>query len=287
MAGKVTPGSAKAQGRQGAKTDLQVVSPNDFAAAMKELDGDCESRNVLVYGDSGCGKTVLAGTCPNSLILACEPGYISAAPNHFGLKGLGKRIVRPIPNSATMLGGLDWLEAGGYKKHEWVILEGASTLEKKVRLNFAAEAFDHNPASRTHRNLPDKPDYFNTQNFMIGIISRLVDLPVNVLVTAHAMRMDDDEGDVRVLPEFQKKGGELSNYVSGLMHAVGFMRKRSVKLKSGKTREVRRILWQQAVDPRTDTIYFAKDQFHAFGRYTDDTNMMELMGMISPEGTEE
>lgn len=287
MAGKVTPGSAKAQGRQGAKTDLQVVSPSEFASAIAELDGDCESKNMMLYGDSGCGKTVVAGSCPNSLWLACEPGYISAARNRWGLE-LGKREIRPIPNSATMLGALDWLEAGGYKKIRWIVLDGASTLDKKVRLNFAAEAFDHNPASRTHRNLPDKPDYFNTQNFMISAISRLVDLPVNVLITAHAMRMDDDEGDTRVMPEFQKQGGGLSNYISGLMHAVGFMRKRSVRVKgTEKTREVRRILWQQSVDPKSGTIYFAKDQFDAFGRYTDDTNMFELMGMIGPEREKE
>lgn len=285
MAGKVIPGSAKAQGRQGAKTDLHVVTSNDFANAIQELDGDCESKNMLLYGDSGCGKTVVAGSCPNSLWLACEPGYISAAKPRWDLD-LGKRKVRTIPNSSTMLAALDWLEGGGYRKHQWIILDGASTLDKKVRLNFAAEAFDHNPASRTHRNLPDKPDYFNTQNFMISAISRLVDLPVNVLVTAHAMRMDDDAGDVRVMPEFQKQGGGLSNYVSGLMHAVGFMRKRTVK-RAGKPTEVRRILWQQSVDPKTDTVYFAKDQFDAFGRYTDDTNMFELMDMIGPEGTEE
>jgi len=287
MAGKVTPGSAKAQGRQGAKTDLQVTSPSDFAKAIAELDGDCESKNMLLYGDSGCGKTVVAGSAPNSLILACEPGYISAAPNRWDLP-LGKREVRPIPNSSVLLGGLDWLEAGGHKKYQWVILEGASTLDKKVRLNFAAEAFDHNPQARVHRNLPMEADYFNTQNYMIGVISRLIDLPVNVLITAHSMTMDDDEGNVRVMPEFQKKGGGLSNYVSGLCHAVGYMRKRSFEdKKTKKIREVRRILWQQWVDPKTETVYFAKDQFDAFGRYTDDTNIFELMAMIGPGETEE
>jgi hypothetical protein len=285
MAGRVTPGSAKAQGRQGAKTDLQVVSPSDFAAAIQELDGECESKNFLLYGDSGCGKTVVAGTCPNSLILACEPGYISAARVSLGVP-VGSRKIRQIPNSATLLAGIDWLEAGNYKKYEWCVLEGGTTLETKVRLGYTAEAFDHNPASRQHRNLPDKPDYFNTQNFLRSAIARLVDLPINVLITAHAMRMDDDAGDRLVLPSFQQKDGALSNYVSGLMHCVGFMRKRSVKDKeTGKRREVRRILWQQSVDPETDTIYFAKDQFNSLGRYTDDTNMHEIMALI--EGAEE
>lgn len=286
MAGKVAPGSAKAKGRQGAKTDLAVLTANDFAEAIRELDGDCESKNMLVYGDSGCGKTVLAGTAPNSLILACEPGYISAARVSLGLP-VGTRKVRQIPDSATLLAGLDWLEAGGYKKHEWIVLEGASTLEIKIRLGYAAEAFDHNPSSRSHRNLPDKPDYFNTQNFMMSAITRLVDLPVNVLITSHAMRMDDDEGDRLVMPQFQKKDGALSNFVSGLMHCVGFMRKRVITDKKTKEKsEVRRILWQQRVDPQTGTVYFAKDQFDALGRQTDDATIIDLLEYIEDSETE-
>ncbi len=285
MAAKVAAGSAKSQGRRGAKTDLNVVSVSDFEKAIRELDGDCETKNLLVYGDSGCGKTVLAGTCPQSLILACEPGYISAARVSLGLP-VGSRKVREINDSATLLAGLDWLEGGGYKKYKWVVLEGATTLETKVRLNFTAEAFDHNPHSRAHRNLPDKPDYFNTQNYIRSAIARLVDLPVNILITAHAMRYDDDAGDRLVAPAFQQKDGALSNYVSGLMHSVGFMRKRTVKDKeTKKLHEVRRVLWQQYSDPDTGTIYFAKDQFDAFGRWTDDPNIIDLLELI--EGSEE
>ena len=282
-------GSPSAKGRQGAKTDIDVVSASDFAAAIRELDGDCESKNLLVYGDAGCGKTVLAGSAPNSLILGCEPGYISAARvrDAFGNRP-GKRKVRPIPDSATLLAGLDWLEAGGHKKFEWLVFDGSTTMETKARLGYTAEAFDNNPQSRAGRGLSDKPDYFNAQNFMKGVITRLVDLPVNVLITAHAMRTDDDAGDRLVLPAYQGKGTEQSNFVSGMMHSVGFMRPRMVKKKGKKDKvQVRRILWQQKVDPESGTIYFAKDQFNAFGRYTDDIDIPGLMALIADSEEQE
>lgn len=269
-------------GRGGVATDATVTSVSDFEAAIRDLDGDCESKNILIYGDSGCGKTVLAGTAPNSLILACEPGYIAAAHNTLGVE-TGKRKIREIPNASVMLAGLDYLEDGAWKKYEWVILEGGTTLETKVRLGYAAEAYDKNPEKRQHRNLPDKPDYFNTQNFVRGVIARLVDLPVNVLITAHAMRMDDDAGDRQVMPAFQKKDGELSNYVSGLMHCVGFMRKRVVDKGEDNEREVRRVLWEQRVDPKSDTTYFAKDQFNKLVPWTDDPTVAEILKTI--EGT--
>jgi len=276
-------GSAAAAGRRGVATERDVVTVSDFESAIRELDGESEHSNIMVYGDSGCGKTVLAGTCPNSLILACEPGYISAARTTLGVP-VGKRLVREVRDSATALAAAEYLEAGGASKYQWVILEGATTLETKVRLGYAAEAFDQNPEKRTHRNLPDKPDYFNTQNFLRSFIARLVDLPVNVLVTAHAMRMDNDEGDRQVMPAFQKKDGELSNYVSGLMHVVGFMRPRMVAGAEGEPkRKVRRILFSEAVDPKSDTHYFAKDQFNRLPRVLDDTNMQEVMKIIESD----
>jgi hypothetical protein len=265
----------KQDGRVGVATDRDVVSVSDFEAEIRDLDGDCEHKNVLIYGDSGCGKTVLAGTAPNSLFLACEPGYISAARNTLGAE-VGKRKIREIPNTAVALAAIDFLENGGAAQYEWIVIEGATTLETKVRLGYAAEAFDKNPEKRQHRNLPDKPDYYNTQNFVRSWISRFVDLPVNVLITAHAMRMDDDEGDKRVMPSFQKRDGELSNFVSGLMHCVGFMRPRTVE---GK--EVRRILFEQKTDPKTGTVYFAKDQFNALVPWMDDTTIPKITSLIN------
>lgn len=261
-------------------TERDFVSISDFEAEIRDLTGAAEFFNGLFYGDSGCGKTVLAGSCPNSLFLACEPGYISAA-NTVMPHPVGKRKVRGVWNTALALAACDYLEAGGYREYDWIIVDGATTLETKIRLNYAAEAFDANPAKRAHRNLPDKPDYFNTQNFLRGWFARLIDLPCNLLVTAHAMRMDNDEGDRLVMPSFQQREGALSNYVSGLMHVVGFMRPRMVDKGTSAQHKVRRVIFDQMVDPKTDTVYFAKDQYNRLPRYMDDTNMGDIMAYVN------
>jgi hypothetical protein len=96
--------------------------------------------------------------------------------------------------------------------------------------------------------------------------------------------MDDDAGDRLVMPAFQQRDGALSNYVSGLMHCVGFMRPRM--LGDGKeARKVRRILFEQKVDPNTGTVYFAKDQFNSLVPWMDDTTVPEIMSRI--DGIEE
>lgn len=259
-----------APGDAGKRSRAEAIK--EFEAGLFDLDGATEFKNLMVYGDSGCGKTVLAGTLPGrNLILAGEPGYISAA--RMGARGQ----VRLIPDTATALAAIDWLEDGAASRYDWITVEGLGTMQNKFLLGYAAEAFDANPAKRTHRNLPDKPDYFNAQNFMKSWVPRFIDLPCNVLFTAHAMRPEGDSGEQLVYPSIQGKGYEVSNYISGLMHAVGYM---EVVPGKAKGSNVRRILWQRYHSEAKDTTYFAKDQFNALGLYTDDLKMDQILKII-------
>jgi hypothetical protein len=262
-------------------TERSSMTLSDFEAGMFELDGAAEFKNILVFGDSGVGKTVLAGSLPGRILfLAGEPGYISAARQ--GASGM----VRIIPDTATAVAAAAWLEAGNAQKFDWIVADGLGSMQNKFLLNYAAEAFDANPAKRTHRNLPDKPDYFNAQNFIKGWVSRLIDLPANVLFLAHAMRPENDEGERVVYPSIQGKGYEVSNYICGLMHAVGYMSPRVKKTADGAV-QVRRILWQHYRDAEAETTYFAKDQFSALGRFTDDLPMSEIIRIIDSGETKE
>ena len=255
-------------------TERAGMTTADFAAGLFDLTGATEYKNMLVYGGPGAGKTVLAGSVPGRILfLAGEPGYISAA--RLGARG----TARLIPDSATAVSAAYWLEDGNASKFDWIIIDGLGTIQNKALLSYAAEAWDANPAKRTHRNLPDKPDYFNAQNFIKSWVSRLIDLPCNTLFTAHAMFPEDKEtGDQLVYPAVQGKGYEVSSYVCGMMHTVGYMSPRIKQTEEGPV-QVRRILWETTKDSKTDTTYFAKDQFNALGKTTD----VEQGKMMMPE----
>lgn len=248
---------------------------------MFDLTGATEYINMIVYGDPGIGKTRLTGTLPGyNLWLAGEPGFVSAAQID---DSQGR--VRLIPDTATALAAANWLEDGNDKKFDWIVVDGATTMQTKFMLGYAAEAFDKNPEKRAHRNLPDRPDYLNAQNFMKYWLARLADLKCNVFVTAHVLRSEDDEGDPLVMPSFQGKGHEVSSYISGQFYVVGYYRMATVKQGENKGKQIRRINWQMFKDPDTDITFFAKDQSNKLGRFTDNPTMPDILAKIR-EGAE-
>lgn len=268
------------------RTERSEVSISDFAAELIRLEESAESKNLLIYGDSNVGKTWLAGTCPGkSFWLVCEPGFKSAARN--GARGFGRRIA----DTATALAAIDWLNAEGkngqprYSMLDWIVLDGLSTMQDRFRLGYAAEAFDINPEKRQHRNLPDRPDYFNTQNFLKAWIPQLVDMPVNLLITAHAYRTDDtDGGELLVFPGVQGKVTETANAISGLMDVTGYYEAKRIRsAKTGELKLVRR-LWFESPERKSkredDVRYICGDKFNCLGSYIDFPTIPKLLDKI-------
>ena len=134
-----------------AKTERSVVSMSDFAAEIIRLDqGQSESVNGIIYGDSNAGKTIVAGTCPEKTFwLVCEPGFKTAVRSRLK-KGLPPhKGARRISDSATAWAAVEFLEHHErYRQLDWIVLDGMSTMQDRFRLAYAAEAFDINPSKR-------------------------------------------------------------------------------------------------------------------------------------------
>lgn len=281
-------------GRQSryAKTERTVVSMSDFQAEIIRLDqenAESESINGLVYGDSNAGKTILSGTLPERTFwLVCEPGFKTAV-RYRKKKGLPPhKGARRISDSATAWAAVEWLEyRERYRKLDWIVLDGLSTMQDRFRLAYAAEAFDINPSKRQHRNLPDRPDYFNTQNFLKSWIPRLVDMPVNLLITAHAYRTDKTEdGDLLVFPGIQGKVTETANAISGLMDFTAYYAARRMKVKgSDETKVIRRLFFSQPTEQwgGDGVRYIVGDKFDCLGTHMDFPTMPRILAKINGE----
>jgi hypothetical protein len=159
-------------------------------------------------------------------------------------------------------------------------------MQDRFRLGYAAEAFDIDPSKRQHRNLPDRPDYFNTQNFLKSWLPMLIDMPINLLVTAHAYRTDDTaDGELLVYPGFQGVKGETANAIAGLMDVTAFMQKRQLRIGQG-TKLVRRLWFEQpeAQGKHEDPVrYVVGDKFGVLPQYMDAPSMPKILKYINGE----
>lgn len=272
------------------RTERSPMTPSEFQKEIFRLDSTAESKNLMIYGDSNIGKTWVAASCPGRQFwLVGEPGYRSAARilTQQGRKAQGRKIT----DSASAWGAISFLEERNrYESVDWVILDGFTTMQDKWRFNYAAEAFDIDPTKRQHRNLPDRPDYFNTQNLAKGWIGRLIDLPVNLLVTAHAWRTDKTDIDLFVYPGIQGKVTEVANAVTGLMDAVGYYGWKKVRSRDPNKppQMVRRLLWSQPRLTKDDDLeikYLVGDKYDCLGTHMDFPTMPQIIAKI--DGTPE
>jgi len=258
------------------QTERTEISFSEFQKEIFRLDSSTESMNLLVFGRSNAGKTVLAGTVPGkNFWLVGEPGYKTASrvtkANGYGVR---------VGNTAMALTALDWLKHNRrYEKFSFIIVDGLTWMIERWRMSYAAEAFDIDPTKRQHRNLPDRPDYFNAQNFTKNWIAELVDLPVNVLITAHAWQTDQLEVAKFVFPGIQGKETEVAQTIVGLMDTTGFLEEKTLRSKkTGAVRHVRRLHFGQPDDP--ETRYLVGDKFNCLGRYIDNPTMPNILSRI-------
>jgi hypothetical protein len=251
---------------------MAAMSISEFEAEIADLDKAAESKNFLVYGNSGAGKSHLTGALPKALLLAFEPGWET-------IRRIAKENSNPmrivqIATAERLDAATRWLESGGWKDFEWIILDGLSTLQVKMTLNFAAVAHEANPAKRVSRNIPDRADYFNAQNAIKDFVARMIDLPVNTFWTAHAMTIERPDGTQEIWPLIEGKETKVSNYVSGLMHSVGYMAIKG----SG-----RQILWGSI--EHDGTTVMARDQFALLPKIHKNPTMQSVLDYIDGKGT--
>ncbi len=247
---------------------MTAMSIEDFEAEVQALEGSSESKNILVYGNGGVGKSHLTGRLPRGLVLAFEPGWETIRRVAAEAKN-PMRIVQ-VNSPDRLDAAVRWLEAGAYRDFDWIIPDGLSTLQVKITLAYAASAHEANPAKRVSRNIPDRADYFNAQNQIKDFVARLVDLPYNTFWTAHAMTIERPDGNQEIWPLIEGKETKLSNYVSGLMHAVGYMTVRAAG---------RQITWIQ--NEHEGTTVIAKDQFSVLPKSQKLPTMESILGLIN------
>lgn len=233
--------------------------------AIMELETSVDSLNLLVYGDSGVGKTIFGGTAPRALILSTEPGGTVSAKIHGS-----KAKVWHIVTWGDLQTAYEWLRDNPDHGFDWVILDTVTEMQMKLVYHILGIAVEENDARNP--DIPALPDHQEWQNKFLRFIDYFNALPVNVLMLAHAMTVEDENGDEVLLP--QLKGGDswkaIARGLCAKATCVGYMRVSTTNDSKGQEIETRTIRW------RKSGRVTAKDRTDSLGVVMGEPNMAKV-----------
>lgn len=236
---------------------------------IKKLSRRPKRVKMIVYSEPGGGKSVFAGSS-----MEVGPTLILNGDGPDGPESM--RAFGYDPDIWDVNGYRDLDKAYDYLRHhpdeyEFVWFDGV-TLYQESNLQFILSEV---VKEKSHRDpdVPDKPEYLREQTKTLKSIRHLRALPFNFGVTAHVMRIEDDEGEVMDLPSIQGKQGIVASKVCGYMSVVGRLEVVRVK-KDGKTKRSRRLTTE------FDGRHYAKDRFNVLTPYVPQPTMAKVMERI-------
>lgn len=232
--------------------------------AMVDLDDFAESDNILIYADTGVGKTELVSQLPGRVLVISSENGTTVIKRSMARRGVAasdaKRFkVWPIRKFQDMEEAYAWVRdnPGNF---DWVAIDSATSVQQRAMRAAMEVAVGRNPEKRDI-DLPDRGEHQKMQNAMKRMVADFNELPVNTLWLAQAMRREDKDGNEIVVPFIMGKDYEVSAFVCAQMQAFGYMMKKASKQTKGQTDRV--IIWDSYVDGG-GVNYWSKDRYDVF-----------------------
>ena len=227
---------------------MAITMPDNIIGIQDED----EFVNLLIYADSGVGKTVFAGSDDDVLFIAPEDnGTLSA-------KRFGSTAKKWKINSWNdIVEAYNWLADLDTIPFNWVVLDSLTEMQDMCMRAILDEAVEMNPGRD-----PDVPQLQDWQPYFERfkrLVKAFNSLHVNVIYTALQQDEENEDGEKVVLPMLQGKGTQYAKKVSSWMTSFGHM---TVRRKKSGTDEDGNPVWEEfrVIQWKASKTVMAKDR---------------------------
>lgn len=197
-----------------------------------------EKINILIFGQSGVGKTTFAGSGPNNgekvLILSIEDGLRSIA------KEGNKTQIKRINTWGEMLEAAEYIEQHPHQ-WDWVVIDSVSHMQEKLIWSDIVERGIARNPERKEYSTRQLQEYNEAKNMFMNILERFMSSDANIIMIALSEVSEDQEGDSYVHPNIAGQKGGLAQWLVSRCNLVGLLRFGKIADKQGKMRLVRQL----------------------------------------------
>jgi hypothetical protein len=199
----------------------RITMPKE--SKIVSLVDDAPSINMLVYGDAGAGKTVLAGSDRKVLFLAPEDsGTLSA------LRMGSKADKWPIRRWEDLIEVYEYcydVEASGNKMpYDWLAVDSITEMQYMARQYILQRTAQDKINKGQDTEVPQIQDWQREYIILEKMVRAFNDLNVNVIYTALSRKETDSEGEEFLVPDVQGKGYGLAMKIAALMTSYGYLK---------------------------------------------------------------
>lgn len=189
---------------------------------ITKLSPEIDFWKILLYADSGSGKTVFVGADKKVIFLDPDKGgTVSAARFGSSASKITVKVWEDIKNA------YEWFEAHPEELKDFEVfaidsLTEMQNMAKNYVLRMTAEEKIRKNQDPTKMHIQD---YGIMHDLLETMVRAFNDLPINVLWTATAKQVEDQDKNPFLVPEIQGKGGYgVAMKIVSLMTSYGYMR---------------------------------------------------------------
>lgn len=223
---------------------MTAILPGSKICSLTE---DVPFLNVLVYADSGAGKTVFAGSDVDVLFIAPEDsGTLSALR-------MGSTAQKwPIRRWEDLMEAADYFwtmaENGEKIPFKWFSVDSLTEMQDMAMRYVLQETKKEKEAKDQDPTIPQIQDWQKFYIIFENMVRSFNDLPVNVLYTALSRKEEDADANEFLIPDIRGKDYGVAMKIVSLMTSYGYMKVGVVKEtgEDGTEKKVRQrtIYWQ-------------------------------------------